>query len=240
MSANQTAIGRMKQGKTTPHVLVAPMIYLPAIYLFLALANGQPAKAQPLGAAHASTAHRFAQAQAAPPESLAPTPPAASPSPSPATSPPAQSTDKANIAQPPEAPTASAGIPAVVIDGQQAESILGKKIRSSSGEDMGRVVDVIVDKSGQIRAAIIDFGGFLGVGSRQIAVDWKTIRFPSDPKSEALAVDLTRDQLRVAPVYKAGEQIVVLGRPRAEPAATAPQANAGSPPSSVATDSPQR
>jgi sporulation protein YlmC with PRC-barrel domain len=114
------------------------------------------------------------------------------------------------------------------MDGQQVESILGKKIRSSSDEDMGRIVDVIVDKSGQIRAAIIDFGGFLGVGSRQIAVDWKTIRFPSDQKSESLTVDLTRDQVRVAPVYKAGEQIVVLGRPHTEPAAATPQASAGS------------
>jgi len=116
----------------------------------------------------------------------------------------------------------------VVIDGQQVESILGKRVRSSSGEDMGRIVDVIVDKTGQIRAAIIDFGGFLGVGTRQIAVDWRALRFPSDQKSEALTVDLTRDQLRVAPVYKAGEQIVVLGRPRPEPtpAAAAPAAPA--------------
>jgi hypothetical protein len=27
---------------------------------------------------------------------------------------------------------------------------------------MGRVVNVVVDQSGQVRAAIIDFGGFLG------------------------------------------------------------------------------
>jgi hypothetical protein len=36
---------------------------------------------------------------------------------------------------------------------------------------MGRVVNVVVDQSGQVRAAIIDFGGFLGVGNRKIAVD---------------------------------------------------------------------
>ena len=42
---------------------------------------------------------------------------------------------------------------------------------------MGRIVDVIVDRSGQVRAAIIDFGGFLGVGSRKIAVDWNALHF---------------------------------------------------------------
>ena len=44
-------------------------------------------------------------------------------------------------------------------------------------ENMGRIVDVIVDQAGTARAAIIDFGGFLGVGSRKIAVDWNALRF---------------------------------------------------------------
>ena len=43
---------------------------------------------------------------------------------------------------------------------------------------MGRIVDVLVDRRGQVRAAIIDFGGFLGVGSRKIAVDWSALHFP--------------------------------------------------------------
>lgn len=149
-------------------------------------------------------------------------PPSALPSP-PAPSPPATPPSASAIATPQAAADSGpdAGIPAVVIDGQKVESILGKRVRSSSREDMGRIVDVIVDKTGLIRAAIIDFGGFLGVGTRQIAVDWRALRFPSDQKSEALTVDLTRDQLRVAPAYKAGEQIVVLGRPHTEPAVTA-------------------
>ena len=41
---------------------------------------------------------------------------------------------------------------------------------------MGRIVDVIVNRSGQVRAAIIDFGGFLGVGSRKVAVEWSALR----------------------------------------------------------------
>ena len=99
------------------------------------------------------------------------------------------------------------------MNGQQVVSILSKKVRGADGTDMGRIVDIIADKSGQLRAAIIDFGGFLGVGSRQIAVDWNAIRFPSDGKTDSVEVDLTRDQLRVAPAYKPGEQIVVLGQP---------------------------
>jgi len=99
------------------------------------------------------------------------------------------------------------GTPATVVDAQQLESILGKNVISPTGEDMGRIVDIIVDRSGQVRAAIIDFGGFLGVGTRKIAVDWRLIRFPSDGKMDNVMVDLTSNQLRVSPVFKAGEPV---------------------------------
>ena len=52
----------------------------------------------------------------------------------------------------------------------------GKSVRSSVGEDMGRIVDIIVSRDGRVHAAVIDFGGFLGIGTRKIAVDWYTRR----------------------------------------------------------------
>jgi PRC-barrel domain len=109
-----------------------------------------------------------------------------------------------------------AGVPATVVDGEQLESVLGIEALSSTGDDMGRIVDVIVDRGGQARAAIIDFGGFLGVGSRKIAVDWRSLHF--DPKKAgAVVVNLTKDQLRVAPVYKAAEPVIMIGGPDVKP-----------------------
>ena len=61
--------------------------------------------------------------------------------------------------------------------------MLGREVRSTADENMGRIVDVIVDRAGQARAAIIDFGGFLGVGSRRIAVDWNALRFRPEASS---------------------------------------------------------
>jgi hypothetical protein len=105
----------------------------------------------------------------------------------------------------------AAGTPAAVLDDQQVEGVLGKSVRSSAGDNMGRVVDVIVTHSGQVRAAVIDFGGFLGVGSRKIAVDWNALRFNFGDKPSSVTLDLTKDQVRVAPEYKPGEPVVVLG-----------------------------
>jgi hypothetical protein len=98
--------------------------------------------------------------------------------------------------------------PTTVLDKNEGRGILGTSVRSATNEDMGRVVDVIVDRSGIIRAAVIDFGGFLGVGSRKIAVDWNAVRFGGD---SGVSIDLTRDQVRTAPQYQEGKPIMVLG-----------------------------
>ncbi len=99
-----------------------------------------------------------------------------------------------------------------VLNKHEVEGVLGGEVRSATDEDMGRIVDVLVDHEGQVRAAIIDFGGFLGVGSRKIAVDWNALHFPQPGKPGGrIALELTRDQVRTAPEYKEGNPVVVLG-----------------------------
>ena len=104
------------------------------------------------------------------------------------------------------------GAPSVtVLDSQEVQGILGREIRSTADENMGRIVDVLVDGSGTVRAAIIDFGGFLGVGSRKIAVAWTALHFvPAAEKRYGIVLELTRDQVKPAPEYKEGKPILVL------------------------------
>jgi hypothetical protein len=102
--------------------------------------------------------------------------------------------------------------PAIAFDGQDVDEILGKEVRSSANENMGRVINVLVNRSGQTLAAVIDFGGFLGIGSRKIAVDWNLLRFTlSEDGHPRVTLELTRDQLKSAPDYKEGKSVVVLG-----------------------------
>jgi PRC-barrel domain len=99
-----------------------------------------------------------------------------------------------------------------VLTDHEVQGILGREVRSATDENMGRIVDVLVDRAGQVRAAIIDFGGFLGVGSRKIAVDWKALHFPPPGKEGArITLELTRDQVAAAPQYQEGKPVVVLG-----------------------------
>ena len=99
-----------------------------------------------------------------------------------------------------------------VIGAKDAHGILGREVRSAANEDMGRVVDVIVDRDGTVRAAVIDFGGFLGVGSRKIVVDWKALRFGGVAnKKDSITLELTKAQVAAAPEYKEDAPVIVLG-----------------------------
>jgi hypothetical protein len=99
-----------------------------------------------------------------------------------------------------------------VIGARDAHGILGRDVRSAANEDMGRIVDVIVDREGTVRAAVIDFGGFLGVGSRKIVVDWNALHFGSVAnKSDSITLELTKEQVTAAPEYKEDTPLIVLG-----------------------------
>jgi sporulation protein YlmC with PRC-barrel domain len=105
------------------------------------------------------------------------------------------------------------GAPAVpILESHDLQGILGKEVLSAAGENMGRIVDVVVDRAGKVRAAVIDFGGFLGVGSRKIAVDWNALSFPRPgDKADRATLEFTRDQLKAGPEYQQGKPVVVLG-----------------------------
>jgi PRC-barrel domain len=124
--------------------------------------------------------------------------------------PPAQEQKAAIPAAPKEAVSPPPTV--TVIEAADAHGVLGRDVRSTTGEDMGRIVDVIVDRAGQVRAAVIDFGGFLGVGSRKIVVDWNALHFGQIAnKGESITLELTKDQVTAAPEYKEDKPIVVLG-----------------------------
>ncbi len=114
---------------------------------------------------------------------------------------------------PPAPPNEPAPPPSVTIIGaSEAHGVLGRDVRSPTDEDMGRIVDVIVDRAGSVRAAVVDFGGFLGVGSRKIVVDWNALHFGRiASKSDSITLELTKGQVMEAPEYKEDAPIVVLG-----------------------------
>jgi hypothetical protein len=104
---------------------------------------------------------------------------------------------------------------------EEAVGILGKKVYGPAGEDMGMVVEALVDSDGRPRAAVVDFGGFLGVGSRKIAIDWELLQFRPADREQPVRLGLGRAEVQAAPEYKPSSQpteVVAPPSPAREPA----------------------
>jgi len=70
-------------------------------------------------------------------------------------------------------------------------------------------VDLLADRTGAVEAAVIEFGGFLGIGMRKIVISWSDLRFETDGKQLVAVLDIPRDQLRAASDYKPDQPNIV-------------------------------
>ena len=121
----------------------------------------------------------------------------------------------------------------------QDVAILGHTVTTPDGKTIGRLIDVLVNAAGKPEAAVIDFGGFMGVGTRKIAVHWNTLHFAPGNHKQAITLDLTLDQIKAAPEYKDTSKpvpVVVKPSPEAEdvPSAKLTPATTNSAPSVAA------
>jgi sporulation protein YlmC with PRC-barrel domain len=67
---------------------------------------------------------------------------------------------------------------------------------------IGDVSDVLVDKQGQITALMIGVGGFLGMGEKDVAVPFSSIRASMKDNKWYLVLDTTKEALKTAPGFK--------------------------------------
>lgn len=131
---------------------------------------------------------------------LAETAPTAAASPPPA---PAATPAKPPPAAKPEPPASTTAKPAVEpIDKHQVVAILGRPVFGAEKQQIGTLADVLVDGTGQPQAAVLDIGGFMGLGQRTIAVHWNLLHFNPSNQKEPITLSLTLDQIKATPEYK--------------------------------------
>ena len=63
----------------------------------------------------------------------------------------------------------------------RASKIVGLNVYNDNNESIGSINDLLTDKSGNIKAAVISVGGFLGVGARLVAVPFDKVKFVDEP-----------------------------------------------------------
>jgi sporulation protein YlmC with PRC-barrel domain len=85
-----------------------------------------------------------------------------------------------------------------------ADKVEGTKVYSTSGEDLGRVKDVMLHKrSGEVACALISFGGVLGVGSKMHPIPWSVLKY--DTSKGGYVVPYDKDMLEQAPSFDEDE-----------------------------------
>lgn len=78
--------------------------------------------------------------------------------------------------------------------------LIGMPVRGTNGEEIGEVHDLIVDaQDGRVRYAVIDAGGFLGIGQHRTAVSLRNLDAVLEP--DHVRVNMTREQLERYPSY---------------------------------------
>jgi sporulation protein YlmC with PRC-barrel domain len=57
-----------------------------------------------------------------------------------------------------------------------ASDLVGMKVNSPSGEDIGKIEDVVIHPGGEVAYAVLSFGGFMGMGDKLFAVPWNVLQ----------------------------------------------------------------
>lgn len=82
----------------------------------------------------------------------------------------------------------------------EAGRVQGTPVYNRKGDHLGTVRTLMIEKrTGQVAYAVMDFGGFLGIGERHHPVPWEALDY--DPASGGYVVDLDRERLEGAPSY---------------------------------------
>ena len=75
----------------------------------------------------------------------------------------------------------------------QGDWVIGARVMSPTNERIGAIEDLILNMDdGTVSAAVVSVGGFLGFGSKDIAVDWE--RLDINYAGNEITLDLTRDE----------------------------------------------
>ena len=88
------------------------------------------------------------------------------------------------------------------IDQISAEDFVGTTVYGANDENVGEIGDVILSQDGQIDAVLVDVGGFLGMGEKQVALGMDNLQFMADEDGDLyLYTNLTKEELEAQQAY---------------------------------------
>lgn len=99
-----------------------------------------------------------------------------------------------------------------------ADELIGKNVYGRDNNKIGEIDDVILDANGKAKQLVISSGGFLGIGEKQVAVDYSAANWDSQNNRLNLA-GMSRDDVKSMPEFKYDDTMTSLNKNR-KPAET--------------------
>ena len=106
-----------------------------------------------------------------------------------------------------------------------AGALIGTNVRNANKESIGKIDEIYLDKDAKVTDVVVSVGGFLGVGSKDVAVKWSDITIGQEGDSVVLTTSLTKEALMALPDYAKTER----RKPAPPETATAPPARPTAP-----------
>jgi len=79
-----------------------------------------------------------------------------------------------------------------------ASKVMGTPVYNSSNQKVGSVFDLLLDNKGTPIAAVIQVGGFLGMGGKKVTIDAKSMEFVRSSDGDRIIAPVSEEQLKVA------------------------------------------
>ena len=81
-------------------------------------------------------------------------------------------------------------------------AIIGATVKNDAKETIGKIEEVFVGPDGTIKTVVVSVGGFLGMGSKNVAVKWSDLKIERDGRDLLVRTGWTKDTLKAMPDYK--------------------------------------
>ena len=68
----------------------------------------------------------------------------------------------------------------------RAPKLVGVAVYDSDNKDVGKIADLLIDHDGKVQAVVIGIGGFLGIGSKDVAVPYSAMHWQTEQRTVAV------------------------------------------------------
>jgi sporulation protein YlmC with PRC-barrel domain len=106
-------------------------------------------------------------------------------------------TDGKGTVTPGQTPTSEQ---AAMVQADRVSKILGKKVISQKGEDLGKIEDLVLSKDACLDYMVLSPVGLLGTGDRLIPIPWKAVK--TGAQADTIIIDMDKSQLEKAPTFE--------------------------------------